>query len=280
MDILIYFHIQLTSEFGTEEDDLRLNRFQEEMQAFLADGLRGAYAGDEIGNSEMVITVASNRPVSVLRKAVAILRALGLDQNTQVTFEHEDYSEGISERIAVIDSLAGLQQFIISVRAQTPRTRRRKPKIGDCYAIPLEDGRFGHAQYVNCDSGQGDLLLVLGLISLVPASLQEVRSAKRLFGPIRTNVKACIEAGHWLLVGNLPVLESLEKPVFRGSDSAFLRLRPGPYNDWTLRAFGGEFTFVGKLSEELRDLEVDVYFAPQSIARRIATGENEYSTCC
>jgi hypothetical protein len=164
------------------------------------------------------------------------------------------------------------RRISITYRKGAQGHRIRRPRVGDLYAIPLPDSRFGHAHYVLRHKEAGDLVQVLAVVSKSPAGIPTLAKAQPLFPPIRTSVDACIRAGGWGLIGRLPVPSPFPLPRFRNSITAFLRHEPGRYADWYVWPFGGDPLFVGLLPESLRGLEFDVCLAPGDIADRIATG--------
>lgn len=150
-------------------------------------------------------------------------------------------------------------------------------KIGDCFDVPLPDGRRAYGQYLFWDgppdrpaSGLGCLVQIFDVISQDHVSLEKLRSAGILFPPVFTGLKAAIKSGDWRIVGHMPV-EGFVFPEFRSTFGT----KPGVYHDWKIWD-GEKETFVGDLQTEHRALEGKVVWGYKLLEDRIATGANRH----
>jgi hypothetical protein len=69
---------------------------------------------------------------------------------------------------------------------------------------------------------------------------------------------------------------NFQHPEFRSSLAVFFKQEPGVYDDWRLQSYANQWTFLGKLPEDMRRLEYDDFWKPSDLAERIATGRNPY----
>jgi hypothetical protein len=142
---------------------------------------------------------------------------------------------------------------------------------GDCFSIPLPDGRFAFGQYLCFHERTGTLIQVfdVGSPDLVP--LERLTNAGLLFPPVSVGLNPPIRMGRWRKIGNIPVGE-LQFPKFRYS---FGRVK-GVNHDWEI--FDGEkYERVGDLPPEYRSLEMTGTYAYQAIEERILTGRNPFA---
>lgn len=145
-------------------------------------------------------------------------------------------------------------------------------KIGDVYQIPLPDGRFAFAHYLQWNDQLGCLVKVFDHISRSEVeSVAEIRSDGELFPPVFAGLKGAVKTGRWKRVGTLPV-PPFQFPLFRCTSAT----KPGTYENWWLWE-GGQQRFIGKLPPELRSLEVEVVWGYEMLEHRIATGQNVFA---
>lgn len=147
-------------------------------------------------------------------------------------------------------------------------------KIGDCFSITLPNGRYAHGQYLYLDDrkpdGHGSLVRIFDRITSEPLSVEQLQAAKELFPPVFVGLKAGIRSGHWRFIGHLPVKDFVF-PTFRITNGH----GPGTYEDWWIWD-GNKKTFLGRLPEELRSLEVRCVWGSLLLEDRIATGKNHH----
>lgn len=253
------------------------NRLSEVLMELLADGDLGNFTGEEYRGNEAVFFFESTQLVSVLPKVREVVDRLGLLRQSSVVIR-KDALAGESDLSAHLHDLSLWRERLEQFLKGRGKTRGRRPEVYDYYAVPLPDGRFGHLQYIHQDTMYGDLVQVLAVITAArPCSLAELIDGKLLFPPVQTSVSVGIRTGGWIFLGNHPQETEFLFPTFRGTNSLLLRRHePGIYEDWWLWSGGENWQPVGKLTNEQRKLEYNVSWAPENLARRIATGENEY----
>ena len=145
-------------------------------------------------------------------------------------------------------------------------------KEGDVYQIPLPDGRFAFAHYLQWNEQLGCLMRVFDLLSDHELNSPEaLKSAGELFPPVFAGLKGAVKAGAWKRIGTLPV-PAFQFPQFRCTSAT----KPGTYENWYLWD-GGTQRFIGKLPPELRKLEVEVVWGYEMLENRIATGHNLFA---
>lgn len=134
---------------------------------------------------------------------------------------------------------------------------------GDCFEIPLPDGRLAYCQVMLQHEQMGHMVRVLDRIDTARVlSIDELLAARDLFPPVFVSIRA----RRWRRVGRLPV-RPFEFPRFRH----FLGSGAGTYLNWRLWD-GKTYEFVGALPPALRCLEVDVLWTDVALEARIATG--------
>jgi len=83
---------------------------------------------------------------------------------------------------------------------------RHKIKIGDCFRIPLADGRFAYCQYVYQHREFGYLVRVFDKITSEPFNTAEtLQTAIPLVPPVFVGLRASVRSGRWKNIGNIAV---------------------------------------------------------------------------
>ena len=154
----------------------------------------------------------------------------------------------------------------------TRRPVRILANIGDCFAIPLRDGRIAYAQYVLCHEEFASLVQVFDLITEKEQSVEDLITAKPLFPPVFVGFNDAVRKKCWRIIGNLPVRE-FRFPLFRSTQGITHWMEPGVFHDWLLWD-GKRYTRLGDLPPEYRALEYLVSWASDHLEERIATGRN------
>lgn len=152
--------------------------------------------------------------------------------------------------------------------------RHTKPKIGDCFVIPLSDGRKAYGQYILWDdnpaTGMGCLVQIFDLIGEAELPVEALRSAGLMFPPVYVGLFASIRSGRWRIIGQLPV-QGFALPKFR----ATFGTKPGIYQDWIIWN-GQTSVLVGDLPAEYRSLELRLVWGDELLEDRIVTGTNPF----
>jgi hypothetical protein len=145
-------------------------------------------------------------------------------------------------------------------------------KVGDCFVIPLPDGRHAYGQYLLWDDrnpgGLGCLIKVFDLITDEKVSVEDLARLPRMFPPVYVGLKASIRSGRWRVIGQLPV-EDARIPTFRRTIGS----KPGIYHDWKI-GDGQNWQPIGDLPPDLRSLEMWLVWSDESLEKRIVTGRN------
>lgn len=97
----------------------------------------------------------------------------------------------------------------------------RKPKVGDVFAIPVGDGRFGFTQVVATYGGDGYYFAVFGVSTDGEGLMEQVDEA--LAGPLQflaLSLDAKVHAGHWEFLCHAAVPENLPLPAYKESVSS------------------------------------------------------------
>lgn len=151
------------------------------------------------------------------------------------------------------------------------RACARRPRVGDCFEIPLPDGRRAYGQYIrdetNDPTSHGCLVRVFDIVRKQPAILEELRRVGLLFPPVYVGLWASIGSGRWKVIGSFPVPEDFTYPLFRYSHHT----TPGVYDDWQIWD-GREWHKIGKLPEHCRNLEILCVWSDVLLEERIMTG--------
>jgi hypothetical protein len=144
--------------------------------------------------------------------------------------------------------------------------------IGDCFEIPLSDGRYAYGRYLYWDDNYGPLCEVFSMISNKSISLSQLDTSKRLFPPVFIGFGSIFKERKWRIIGSLPIT-SFQFPIFRKSFSA----EPGKHGNWLVYD-GTKKTMIGWLKAGMERLECLCGWSPQLLTKRIQTGENRYDS--
>jgi hypothetical protein len=140
-------------------------------------------------------------------------------------------------------------------------------KLGDCFEIPLPNGRFAYCQHINRNPTLGFLVQVFSHLSHEPVqSINDLLGQPLMFPPVFVGLQATARDERWKRIGNLPVT-SFVFPHFRQT----VGTKPGTYSSWSV--WDGEHTrHIGKLPKELRKLELECVWGDQALEERIMAG--------
>jgi len=151
----------------------------------------------------------------------------------------------------------------------------RRPRIGDVFEIALSDGRMAYGQYVQWNELMGPAIWVFDYLPEKTAEagdiLAAVGTAHILFGPVFTGLFAAIRTGLWRIVGHAEVRGLRPLRFLTVHDENYVPL--GPWGLWdgeSTRSLGRD------LPSQYKHLELLIGWHPDSIRRRIETGENPY----
>jgi len=145
--------------------------------------------------------------------------------------------------------------------------------IGDCFAIPLTNGRYAYGRIVFYDGrhdGLGYLIEIYDLISDHIVDIQQLENAKQLFPPIFVGIIYPIKIKRWIVIGNLPV-RNFKFPLFRDT----LGIKPGIYSDWEIWD-GSKRIRVGRLPKQYKSLELLYGWSYDLVEERIETGHHPF----
>ncbi len=143
---------------------------------------------------------------------------------------------------------------------------RPKVKIGDCFVIPLKNGKKAYGPYV-CMDDKGPLVQVFEITTEEEVSIESLRSTVKLFPPVYVGVGHAVGTGRWRVIGSLPV-QNFVHPKFRHCPGA---VAPGIYHNWYIWD-GTTMKYIGGLPEEYRSLETLSGWSAEALEHRILTG--------
>lgn len=140
-------------------------------------------------------------------------------------------------------------------------------KIGDCFCIPLPNGKWAYCQYVYRLEKFGALVQIFDRITEEALdSAATIEGAGCVLPPVFVFLQDATRRGGWRRIGNLPV-NAFEFPLFRLT----MGTKPGVYKDWRIWD-GRETTYIGELPESMRSLELRCIWSSDAIAERITDG--------
>ena len=144
---------------------------------------------------------------------------------------------------------------------------RAKIEIGDCFRIPLPDGRWAYCQFVHMQENFGYLVQVFDRITPEPLnSTVGIEGAGSLFPPVFVGLPASVAGGRWVRIGTMPVKDFVF-PKFRQA----MGTKPGTYDSW--RIWDGKREIkIGNLPEQMRSLELKCIWGCDALADRIVAG--------
>lgn len=144
---------------------------------------------------------------------------------------------------------------------------RVKIEIGDCFRIPLPDGRWAYCQYVHHSSELGYLVRVFDHIGGDPLnSPEELVGAGLLFPPVFVGLRASVRSGRWVKIGAMPV-HGFVFPKFRQTFGT----KPGTYHNWFIWD-GSNTVEIGRLPKRMRSLELKQVWGDKGLEERIVAG--------
>lgn len=251
-----------------------ITQMEVEMAGWLAASNEGEFTGDEWGEEGVVLYFEVDKPLRFLHHARSLLEPLGLAGNAfACLLEAGGVRLEGSEKVE-LRALPGRWP-----RRASGSAKKHKPRLYDYYAIPLPDGRFGHAQYVRKEPGWGDFVQVLNVISSSPSSVEDLRFAEPLFPPILADVPTSVVRGGWQFLGAGLPPANFRLPLYRECMEASWKREPRRYDSWHIRDVeANQIHPVGVLSEEQRSLEFFEGWKAEEIAERIMTGLNKHVT--
>jgi hypothetical protein len=148
---------------------------------------------------------------------------------------------------------------------------RQNVKVGDIFEIPLSGGRnaFGYYLYY---SKKGPIVQIYNLISENDIEIEEIIKGRPLFPPVITGLHVTVNSGIWKVIGNIPVVGFVH-PMFV---STLYDEKTGKAVLWFLWDGQKDIRIGTILPEKYKSLEFLIVWNPESIERRIETGEIPY----
>lgn len=206
--------------------------------------------------------------------------------NGQATFYFKDTEANIRNFISSMVQHRGYTEDCFSIEAELESgqlaigSKGRRAKIFDVWAVPLTDGTFGYFQILDRFVDRGHVIQVFDLKTAHPVGVDVLTQAPLLFPPVFTLIipKVINEC-------NLKFISNWKSPVpnfvFRHTQLTFPCAENYDKPDWYIWSKATGSTFVGKLSEEYRDIEPrwswPLAFIVKRIERRIMTRDiDEY----
>lgn len=90
--------------------------------------------------------------------------------------------------------------------------KRNRVKVGDVFAIPIDDTRYSYGQIVANGYGS-DCYVIFDIVTSKYPPLEQITSHKIVFMIFTLHQK--IIEGEWLLLGNTPVSDGIKIPEFK-----------------------------------------------------------------
>lgn len=148
--------------------------------------------------------------------------------------------------------------------------RIKNTKIGDIFAVPINDKEKRYIQYIISDMAQLNSDVIRAFKKIYPLDanpeLSEiVRDDVEFYAHCVT--KAGIKRGLWVNIGNYPEVGEFDHIIFRGNNDFH------DPNTWYIFQINGDKKYVGKLTEETRKAELELVFTPEDIVDRLKTGK-------
>lgn len=147
---------------------------------------------------------------------------------------------------------------------------KARVRVGDVYAVPLGDGRYGYVQYIKQSDRRGPLLKVFNMVTKDriqhAESLSEVDD---MFGPIMGNIWSSVKMGTWEYLGKLAVPNIPWPQMVNGHLDPIKKC----VHTWFLITEHEDIRLGSRLPAEYRALEFALIWTADSIADRIRTGE-------
>ncbi|MBC7927847.1 MAG: hypothetical protein H7039_19550 [Bryobacteraceae bacterium] len=147
---------------------------------------------------------------------------------------------------------------------------KKLASIGECFAVPLANGNFGHVQYVYQHELLSCLIQVFDAITDSPTSAEHLVSARPLFPPIFVGLYPPVRSGRWRRMGYFVTID-FQFPLFRHRHGVLGGLPP----IWKLWD-GLNYSDVQELTPEFMSLEVACVYSAVDVEERILTGENKF----
>ena len=134
LELYVELHVRADDQVARES----ANRLPELLMALLADGRLGALTGEEYRVCEAVLFFESTSLTSVLPKVRELVDGLDLLRQSSVVVRREVLPSESDLSLPLCDlelSWDRLDEFV----KRRVRTRGRRPKVHDYYAVPLPD---------------------------------------------------------------------------------------------------------------------------------------------
>lgn len=197
----IYLEIRVPlAEDPERHDQSTLDSLVEALISTLHKDRAGEFTGEEYGPqsqgpdpSQWTLFVVTKDAVRVLPSIGSLFAQAGLLTGSTAIIRRDVVANTSDLMFPLSDVDLWLEQVRRFATQPAPRSGRR-PKVNDYYAIPLPDGRYGHAQYIHKIPRPigGDLVQVLAVIQDVPATLQELVDGPPLFPPVMMIVSLAV----------------------------------------------------------------------------------------
>ena len=92
---------------------------------------------------------------------------------------------------------------VVSVAIKTAKRKKRQPfKVGDVFAIPLEEGLYGFGRILNLE-GSWEVVEIFAYVSRFPRYSPDIVDAGRLLPPVTVDVRA-FEDWKWKVIHSEP----------------------------------------------------------------------------
>ncbi|MCF8448640.1 MAG: immunity 26/phosphotriesterase HocA family protein [Taibaiella sp.] len=161
--------------------------------------------------------------------------------------------------------------------------QRTNTKIGDVFAVNINDQQKKFMQYITSDLTQLNSDVIRAFKTIYPIytnpSLQEIVSAEVEFYA-HCITKLGIKMGYWDKIGNTSELGGTAHVLFRDTNDYGRKLGEESikvsekWHIWHINDY--DFTKVGKLVGDQKKAEIGVVVTPDDIVTRMKTGKYDF----
>jgi hypothetical protein len=156
--------------------------------------------------------------------------------------------------------------------------KKNKIKLvpGDVLEVLLANGVKGYFQFIGKDDDYmaGHLIRAFEyfkpLSEITSPNVKEIVGSKIKFHSY-TRVFEGIKDGLWTIIGNIPIEDNFEYPMFRQTSDVYSIVKKS-YNWYIWKEDFNKAKKIGELTEEYKSLPVSSIYPPSAIVRWIETG--------
>lgn len=162
------------------------------------------------------------------------------------------------------------------VSKETLKKNRVKLVPGDVLEVTLNNGDQGYFQFIGKDDDYLGGHLIRAFEYFKSSSAKSSPNVKDIVGSAikfypYTRVFEGIKEGLWTIVGNVPIENNFEYPMFRQTSDVYSVVKKS-YNWFIWKEDFNKATKIGELTEAYKDLPISSIYPPSAIVKWIETG--------